>query len=164
LSHEIQKFAEAEAVSNVEGNMCGTVLRGADALPGSKTASRRKGARRNLGDPASDRWQYAPKVRIGKATMPTPMMYGRGKSDEAIVARKPANKAEHSAAEPVERRAEAKGNAHQQNMLRTQCRISMGQALATACVHRTVVERLDPRWEPYAGKPHVRFCAGGAQQ
>ena len=21
-----------------------------------------------------------------------------------------------------------------------------------------------PRWEPYAGKPHVRFCAGGAQQ
>ena len=19
-----------------------------------------------------------------------------------------------------------------------------------------------PRWEPYAGKPHVRFCAGGA--
>ena len=21
-----------------------------------------------------------------------------------------------------------------------------------------------PRWEPYAGKPHVRICAGGAQQ
>jgi hypothetical protein len=21
----------------------------------------------------------------------------------------------------------------------------------------------NPRWEPYAGKPHVRFCAGGAQ-
>src|SRR5262249_60696834 len=21
-----------------------------------------------------------------------------------------------------------------------------------------------PRWEPYAGKPPVRFCAGGAQQ
>ena len=20
-----------------------------------------------------------------------------------------------------------------------------------------------PRWEPYAGNPHVRFCAGGAQ-
>ena len=20
-----------------------------------------------------------------------------------------------------------------------------------------------PRWDPYAGKPHVRFCAGGAQ-
>jgi hypothetical protein len=23
--------------------------------------------------------------------------------------------------------------------------------------------RLDPRWEPYAGKPHVRICAGGAR-
>jgi group II intron reverse transcriptase/maturase len=23
---------------------------------------------------------------------------------------------------------------------------------------------IHPRWEPYAGKPHVRFCAGGAQQ
>jgi hypothetical protein len=21
-----------------------------------------------------------------------------------------------------------------------------------------------PRWEPYAGKPHVRICAGGARQ
>jgi hypothetical protein len=21
-----------------------------------------------------------------------------------------------------------------------------------------------PRWEPYAGKPHVRFCAGGAMK
>jgi len=41
------------------------------------------------------------------------MMHGRGKSDEAIVAVKPANKADSSAAEPVERRAEAKGNAGQ---------------------------------------------------
>jgi hypothetical protein len=38
------------------------------------------------------------------------MMHGRGKSDEAIVAVKPANKAERSASELVERRAEAKGN------------------------------------------------------
>jgi len=67
LSRESQKIAEAEAVSNVEGNMCGTALRGADALPWSKTASRRKGTRRNLGDPASDRWRHARKVRIGKA-------------------------------------------------------------------------------------------------
>ena len=41
------------------------------------------------------------------------MMYGRGKSDEAIVAVKLANKAERSAAESRERRAEAKGNADQ---------------------------------------------------
>ena len=38
------------------------------------------------------------------------MMHGRGKSDSAIVAGKPANKAEQSAAEPVEPRAETKGN------------------------------------------------------
>ena len=36
---------------------------------------------------------------------------------------KPANKAERSAAELVERRAEAKGNARHQSMLRTLCRV-----------------------------------------
>ena len=39
------------------------------------------------------------------------MMHGREKSDPVIVAEKPTNKAEQSAAEPVERRAGAKGNA-----------------------------------------------------
>ena len=39
------------------------------------------------------------------------MMHGRGKSDFAIVAVKLANKAERSAAELVEPRAETKGNA-----------------------------------------------------
>ena len=67
LSRERQKLAEAETVSNVEGNMCGTIKRGADALPWSKTPSRSKGSRRNLGGPAFDRWAHAPKVRIGKA-------------------------------------------------------------------------------------------------
>src|SRR5580700_3372009 len=41
-------------------------------------------------------------------------MNGPGKSDAAIVAAKPTNKAGQPAAEPVERRAEAKGNASQQ--------------------------------------------------
>ena len=49
MSHEIHKIAEAEAVISVEGNMCGTVMRGAVALPGSKATSRTKGSRRNLG-------------------------------------------------------------------------------------------------------------------
>ena len=39
------------------------------------------------------------------------MMYGHEKSDHAIVAVKPTNKAERSAAELVERRAGTKGNA-----------------------------------------------------
>src|SRR6516165_6317002 len=35
--------------------MCGTVMRGAVALPGSKATSRANGSRRKLGDPTSDR-------------------------------------------------------------------------------------------------------------
>src|SRR5216684_1357523 len=67
------------------------------------------------------------------------MMHGRGKSDFAIVAVKPANKAEQpaaersaaepTAAEPVERRAETKGNAGQQSTRRAQSRESVSQAL-----------------------------------
>ena len=34
----------------VEGKMCGAAMRGVDALPWSKTPSRAKGSRRNLGD------------------------------------------------------------------------------------------------------------------
>jgi len=57
------------------------------------------------------------------------MMHGRGKSDSAIVAVKPTNKAEQSAAESVEPRAETKGNANQQSTHRTQSRGSVTQAL-----------------------------------
>jgi hypothetical protein len=57
------------------------------------------------------------------------MMHGREKSDSAIVAGKPTNKAVSTAAEPVERRAEAKGNASQQSTRRTQSRVSVSQVL-----------------------------------
>jgi retron-type reverse transcriptase len=57
------------------------------------------------------------------------MTHGREKSDSAIVAGKPTNKAEQSAAEPVEPRAEAEGNAGQQSMCRAQDRASVSQAL-----------------------------------
>jgi RNA-directed DNA polymerase len=57
------------------------------------------------------------------------MMHGGGKSDFAIVAVKPTNKAERSAAELVERRAGTKGNADQQSTRRTQSRESVSQAL-----------------------------------
>jgi hypothetical protein len=50
------------------------------------------------------------------------MMHGREKSDSAIVAGKPTNKAVPTAAEPVEPRAGAKGNASQQSTHRTQGR------------------------------------------
>ena len=57
------------------------------------------------------------------------MMHGRGKSDSAIVAGKPTNKAGQPAAEPVEQRAGAKGNADQQSTRRAQDRESVSQAL-----------------------------------
>ena len=55
LSREIVNLTEAEAVHPAEGNMCGTAMRGADARSWSKTPSRTKGTRRNLGDLVSDR-------------------------------------------------------------------------------------------------------------
>src|SRR6478736_5509632 len=53
---------------------------------------------------------------------PKPMMHGHEKSDSAIVATKPPNKAGRPAAEAVERRAEAKENANRCRTCRTQCR------------------------------------------
>ena len=55
LSHERSDIAGAESFYSPEGNMCGTVMRGADALPGSKATSRAKGSYRNLGDLVSGR-------------------------------------------------------------------------------------------------------------
>ncbi len=57
------------------------------------------------------------------------MMHGREKSDPAIVAMKPANKAAPAVAESVERRAGAEGNARQQSTRRTQIRARVTQAL-----------------------------------
>jgi RNA-directed DNA polymerase len=58
------------------------------------------------------------------------MMNECGKSASVIVARKPTNEAGQPAAEPVERRAETKGNADQQNTRRAQDRESVASALA----------------------------------
>ncbi len=98
------------------------------------------------------------------------MMHGHEKSDPAIVAVKPANKAEQptaeasagaSAAEPVERRAGTKGNAGQQSTHWTQRQARVSQALERI---RQAFAVTHPRWEPYAGKPHVRFYAGGRDE
>ena len=88
------------------------------------------------------------------------MMHGQEKSDPAIVAVKPTNKTEQSAAELVERRAGTEGNADWQSTHWTQRQVSVPQAPERI---RQFACRLDPRWEPHAGKPHVRICAGGGQ-
>ena len=101
------------------------------------------------------------------------MMHGHEKSDPAIVAMKPANKAEDSvversvaepnAAEPVERRAGTKGNAGQQSTRRTQSRVSVSHALERIRQNRNEKRSAvtHPRWEPYARIGPVRICAGG---
>jgi hypothetical protein len=38
-----------------------------------------------------------------------------------------------------------------------------GPRVTSAGTHAATARRLDPRWEPYAGKPPVRFCAGGVR-
>jgi hypothetical protein len=55
LSHERSDIAGAEGFHSLEGNMCGTAMRGADALLGSKATSRAKGSHRKLGGLGSDR-------------------------------------------------------------------------------------------------------------
>ena len=57
------------------------------------------------------------------------MMHGGGKSDSAVVAEKRANEAEPSVTEPVEPRAETKGNAGQHSTCRAQSRVSVSPAL-----------------------------------
>jgi hypothetical protein len=89
------------------------------------------------------------------------MMHGREKSDSAIVAGKPTNKAGQPAAEPVEPRVEAKGNASQQSTRRTQSRVSVSHALERIRQNRNEKRFAvtHPRREPYARIGPVRICA-----
>ena len=74
------------------------------------------------------------------------MMHGHEKSDSAIVAKKPPNKAGKPAAEAVERRAGTKGNTGQQRTRRTQIRESVSQALDR--VRQAAVQRLSCGFPP----------------
>src|SRR5262245_31199787 len=88
------------------------------------------------------------------------MMHGHEKSDPAIVAVKPANKAERSAAELVEQRAGTEGNAVWQNTRRTQSRISVSQAPDRM---RQLLCRLDPQVGAVCGKAARTVLCGGAR-
>jgi hypothetical protein len=81
------------------------------------------------------------------------MMHGHEKSDPAIVAVKPTNKAGATAAEPVEPRAGTKGNADQQSTRQTQSWARVSQALERI---RQVDPNIrsavtHPRWEKLWG-------------
>jgi len=99
------------------------------------------------------------------------MMHGHEKSRLAIVAVKPANKVapstaeqsaeELAAAESGEPRAGTEGECEPAKHVPDAAPV---KRVTSAGTLRHDKCRLDPRWEPYAGKLHVRNCAGGAQQ
>ena len=93
MSREIMNIAEAETVWTVEGNMCGTARRGADALPRSVTRSRTKGRRRNLGGLMAVRSRVQrSRTAPGSSNERQPAMHGHEESDGCIVPKKPPNK------------------------------------------------------------------------
>ena len=77
-------------------------------------------------------------TRRGRRTWHVQTLFAR----PAILAGKPTNKAVSTAAEPVERRAEAKGNASQQSTRRTQSRVSVSHALER--IRQTVTKNALP--------------------
>ena len=134
--------------------------------------SRAKGSHRNLGDTVSGRRRRVPCVYGGphwEGEEPKPMMHGHEKSDLVIVAMKPANKAKEAHCGGVcggERSGVggAKGGgqgeyAPAQHVLDPE----PGSRDKRAGAYTATFAVTHPRWEPYAGKPHVRFCAGGVR-
>ena len=111
LSRERYKVAGAETVENVEGNMLRTVMRGATALPWSKTPLRPKGTRRNLGDLMPPAAATAIPGRFGKVRSRSRI--GRyEESDGRIVPMKPrTTPADGLVAESVEGRRPVEGRA-----------------------------------------------------
>ena len=97
------------------------------------------------------------------------MMHGYEKSDPVIVATKPANKAKEAHCGGIcgggrSGVGGAKGGgqgecAPAKHVLGSEPG-SRDKGAGAAYGNFAVTH---PRWEPYAGKPHVRFCAGGAQ-
>ena len=139
LSRESKIVSGADVVRITEGNMDGGVS--------ARARPTRRGRRpwhvwtlfvRESGDLGFGQWRKT----VGphrEDEESKPMMHEPEKSDSAIVATKPANKAGRPVAEPVERRAGIGRNANQQSTCRAQNRESVSQALgrvrraATTC-------------------------------
>jgi hypothetical protein len=163
-------IAGAESLYSLEGKMCGTAMRGADALPGSKATSRAKGSYRNLGGLGSGRRML--RERGGphrEGEEPKPMMHGPEKSDPAIVVEKPANKAKeaHCGSVCVGGRSGVGGAKGGGQGEYAPAKHALGSEPGSRGTHvgayAAAFAVKHPRWEPYAGKPHVRFWAGGVR-
>ncbi len=96
------------------------------------------------------------------------MMHGPEKSDLAIVAGKPANKVARRCGavrggQPQRSRWSEGRGPRECGLAKHALDSEPGSRVTGAGLHAAIACRLDPRWEPYAGKPHVRFCAGGVR-
>ena len=160
MSHEISNFAEAETLGTRRRQhvrhryarcRCSAGVEGPITSERNASEPERSHVRPQAAEPTGPH-------REGEE--PKPMMHGHEKSDSAIVATKPPNKAGQPAAEAVERRAEAKENANRCRTCRTQCRESVSRCRSAYGRPRPAVKH--PRWEPYAGKLHVRFWCSEA--
>jgi hypothetical protein len=97
------------------------------------------------------------------------MMHGHEKSDPVIVAEKPANKAEQPFAEQSVKGANRGGGGGAKGGDQGKCGPAKhapgaepGKRDTGAGSHTESFAVTHPRWKPYAGKPPVRLCAGGA--
>jgi len=123
LSRDRKVILGADTVRVVEGNMSKSA--NASTWPtrrGRRTWHARTLLVREPGDLRIGRSLYWADGPRWEGEEPKPPMHDSEKSDSAIVAAKPSNKAGLPAAEAVERRAGAKGNADQQSTHRTQSR------------------------------------------
>ena len=175
MSRERHKLAEAEAVDSAEGNMCGASMRGTDALPWSKTSSRPKGMRRNLGGLI---WPVSPWRRRAATGTLGARRWGTGEESDAL----------HSTDEALEQSRDGpgmqgvgggggRGGKGARSKGRQAATHAPDTAPGSACHRRgeptdrrdgSLLSRtsitFDPRQEPGAGKPQAGICAGGGEQ
>ena len=97
------------------------------------------------------------------------MMHGPEKSDPAIVAGKLANKA-MSPLRSIPPRCRSRWSQWSEGrgprgmrVGKARTRLRAGLRVSQALERIRPIAVTHPRWEPYAGKPLVRFCAGGAR-
>jgi hypothetical protein len=97
------------------------------------------------------------------------MMHGREKSDLVIVAMKPTNKAKKAPCGDVcgggrSGVGGAKGGGQGEYAPAKHALDSApGSRVTGARAYTATYAVIHPRWEPYAGKPHVRIWAGGVR-
>ena len=166
---ELRKLltVEAEALRTAAGNMCGTVMRGTVAPPGSETSSSRQGSCRNLGDLRPPAAAKAVPGRFGKARSQS--RTGRSEeSDGRIVPMKPrTTSVDGLMTESVEGRRPVEGRAkasacpgHSAGTGMSPTARAHGPELDGPPKPRMPVAS-DLRQEPGAEKPHAGICAGG---